>query len=169
MRKQSLLTFFFLFISIFLSVQQVYAQDLLKGKDLSQVRVDQLSDADIVKLKTQLTSSGMTIDQAEQAALAKGMPAVEFAKLKKRVEALGTENKEGVGKLRAKTDLNQPSAEKQDNSSDSLDKEKYKEKPPKPLIDPLIFGSELYTTVSPSFEPNMKLATPLNYVLGPDD
>lgn len=158
-----------MFISIFLSVQHVYAQDLLKGKDLSQVRVDQLSDADISKLKTQLTSSGMTIDQAEQAALAKGMSAVEFAKLKKRVEALGTDNKEGVGKLRSKTDLNQPSAEKQDNSSDSLDKEKYKEKPPKPLIDPLIFGSELYTTVSPSFEPNMKLATPLNYVLGPDD
>lgn len=169
MRKLSILTFFFLFISIFLSVQHVYAQDLLKGKDLSQVRVDQLSDADISKLKTQLTSSGMTIDQAEQAALAKGMSAVEFAKLKKRVEALGTDNKEGVGKLRSKTDLNQPSAEKQDNSSDSLDKEKYKEKPPKPLIDPLIFGSELYTTVSPSFEPNMKLATPLNYVLGPDD
>lgn len=169
MRKLSILTFFYLFISIFLSVQHVYAQDLLKGKDLSQVRVDQLSDADISKLKTQLTSSGMTIDQAEQAALAKGMSAVEFAKLKKRVEALGTDNKEGVGKLRSKTDLNQPSAEKQDNSSDSLDKEKYKEKPPKPLIDPLIFGSELYTTVSPSFEPNMKLATPLNYVLGPDD
>lgn len=167
MRKLSILTFFF--ISVFLSVQHVYAQDLLKGKDLSQVRVDQLSDADIAKLKTQLTSSGMTIDQAEQAALAKGMSAVEFAKLKKRVEALGTDNKEGVGKLRAKTDLNQPSAEKQDNSSDSLDKEKYKEQPPKPLIDPLIFGSELYTTVSPSFEPNMKLATPLNYVLGPDD
>lgn len=169
MRKLSIHTFFLLFISIFLSVQHLYAQDLLKGKDLSQVRVDQLSDADISKLKTQLTSSGMTIDQAEQAALAKGMSAVEFAKLKKRVEALGTDNKEGVGKLRSKTDLNQPSAEKQDNSSDSLDKEKYKEKPPKPLIDPLIFGSELYTTVSPSFEPNMKLATPLNYVLGPDD
>ncbi|MEA3426824.1 MAG: SLBB domain-containing protein [Bacteroidota bacterium] len=169
MRKLSIHTFFLLFISIFLSVQYGYAQDLLKGKDLSQVRVDQLSDADIAKLKTQLTSSGMTIDQAEQAALAKGMSAVEFAKLKKRVEALSTDNKEGIGKLKSPKSLNQPSAEKQDNSSDSLDKEKYKEKPPKPLIDPLIFGSELYTTVSPSFEPNMKLATPLNYVLGPDD
>jgi len=146
------------------------AQDLLKGKDLSQIRVDQLSDADISKLKTQLTSAGMTIDQAEQAALAKGMSATEFAKLKKRVEALnGKEGKEEVGKLKAKKDGDKPSAEKLDNSSDTLDTEKYKEKPPKPLIDPLIFGSELYTTVSPSFEPNMKLATPLNYVLGPDD
>lgn len=146
------------------------AQDLLKGKDLSQIRVDQLSDVDISKLKTQLTSAGMTIDQAEQAALAKGMSAAEFAKLKKRIESLnGKDSKEDVGKLKARKDGDKPSAEKSDNSSDTLDTEKYKEKPPKPLIDPLIFGSELYTTVSPSFEPNMKLATPLNYVLGPDD
>lgn len=160
---------FFLFISL-ITTLSLPAQDLLKGKDLSQIRVDQLSDADISKLKTQLTSAGMTIDQAEQAALAKGMSAAEFAKLKKRVEALnGKDSKEEVGKLKARKDSDNPSAEKSDNSSDSLDTEKYKEKPPKPLIDPLIFGSELYTAVSPSFEPNMKLATPLNYVLGPDD
>jgi protein involved in polysaccharide export with SLBB domain len=146
------------------------AQDLLKGKDLSQIRVDQLSDADISKLKTQLTSAGMTIDQVEQAALAKGMSASEFEKLKKRVETLNSkDSKEDVGKLKTRKNDDNPSAEKIDNSSDSLDTGKYKEKPPKPLIDPLIFGSELYTTVSPSFEPNMKLATPLNYVLGPDD
>jgi len=157
---------FFLLISLSTTLS-LPAQDLLKGKDLSQIRVDQLSDADISKLKTQLTSAGMTIDQAEQAALTKGMSAAEFAKLKKRIEA--SNGKEEVGKLKARKDGDKPSAEKSDNSSDSLDTEKYKEKPPKPLIDPLIFGSELYTTVSPSFEPNMKLATPLNYVLGPDD
>jgi len=160
---------FFLLISLSTTLS-LPAQDLLKGKDLSQIRVDQLSDADISKLKTQLTSAGMTIDQAEQAAMAKGMSATEFAKLKKKIEAIsGKDSKEDVGKLKTRKDGDKPSAEKSDNSSDNLDTEKYKEKPPKPLIDPLIFGSELYTIVSPSFEPNMKLATPLNYVLGPDD
>jgi len=159
----------FLLVSI-ITTLTLPAQDLLKGKDLSQIRVDQLSDADISKLKTQLTSAGMTIDQAEQAALSKGMSATEFAKLKKRVEALsGKDSKGEVGKLKTRKNGDNQSAEKSDNSSDSLDTEKYNEKPPRPLIDPLIFGSELYTTVSPSFEPNMKLATPLNYVLGPDD
>ena len=55
------------------------------------------------------------------------------------------------------------------NSNDTADTEKYTDKLPKPLINPLIFGSELYTSVAPSFEPNMSLATPLNYVLGPND
>lgn len=157
-----------LILLLICSTQYLQAQDLLKGKDLSTLRVDQLSDADIAKLKTQLTSNGMTIDQAEQVAIAKGMSASEFAKLKKRLEVTG-KDKDDFGRLKSKKDTNKPSAEKADNSSDSLDTEKYKEKPPKPLIDPLIFGSELYTTLSPSFEPNMKLATPLNYVLGPDD
>jgi protein involved in polysaccharide export with SLBB domain len=166
MRKLPILTIVILLTGIFFSSQCLYAQDLLRGKDLSQVKVDQLSDADIAKLKAQLTSSGMTIDQAEQMAMAKGMSAMEFAKLKKRVEQLQQASNSTSGKLKSDS---RNTAEKQDNSSDSLDTGKYKEQAPKPLIDPLIFGSELYTSVAPSFEPNQKLATPLNYILGPDD
>jgi protein involved in polysaccharide export with SLBB domain len=58
---------------------------------------------------------------------------------------------------------------RESNSNDKADAEKYNEPIAKPLINPLIFGSELYTSVAPSFEPNMSLATPLNYVLGPND
>lgn len=157
----------FSLLLVILSAQSIYAQDLLKGKDLSQVKVDLLSDADISKLKTQLTSAGVTIDQVEQQALAKGMSPAEYAKLKQRLAEPAT--KYNAGKLKAPEKAKPASAEKIDNSTDSLDTEKYKEKPLKPLIDPLIFGSELYTSVSPSFEPNLNMATPSNYILGPDD
>jgi protein involved in polysaccharide export with SLBB domain len=158
--------FLFLLVGI-LSISTLRAQELLKGKDLSQVRVDMLSDADISKLKSQLTSSGMTIEQAEPMAIQKGMSPAEFAKLKQRLANPGNKNNADAGKL--KTDKTKTSSEKIDNSTDSLDTEKYKEKPLKPLINPLIFGSELYTSVAPSFEPNLNMATPSNYVLGPDD
>ncbi|MBL0884237.1 MAG: SLBB domain-containing protein, partial [Chitinophagaceae bacterium] len=152
---------------LFLSFQQLQAQDILKGRDLSTLKVDQLSDADITKLKAQLNDSKVTIEQAEQMALAKGMSAAEFAKLKTRLNA-DTKQNTAIGKLKndAKTGN---SIEKQNNSTDSLDTEKYTNKKPQPLINPLIFGSELYTSMSPNFEPNLKLATPLNYILGPDD
>lgn len=144
------------------------AQDLLKGKDLSQVKVSQLSDADIAKLKAQLSSSGMSIDQAEQMAIAKGMPASEFAKLKERLmSASGSSNTTGTLKSESKSSGN--TIDKQNNSSDSLNTNTYQKAKPQPLIDPLIFGSELYTSVAPGFEPNLKLATPMNYTLGPDD
>jgi protein involved in polysaccharide export with SLBB domain len=136
------------------------AQDLFKGNNLANVKVDQLTDADIAKLKTQLTSQGITIDQAELMAIAKGMSAAEFAKLKARV----------AGAANSATTKTAKTQEARSNSAtDTADTENYTQKQPKPLINPLIFGSELYTSVAPSFEPNMSLATPLNYVLGPND
>lgn len=146
----------------------LHAQDLLKGKDLSTLKVDQLSDADISKLKAQLNASNLTIEQAEQMALAKGMNAAEFAKLKARLKNNATNGQKVTGALKTDTKSGK-TIEKQNNSSDSLDTQKYGQQKPQPLINPLIFGSELYTSVAPNFEPNLKLATPLNYVLGPDD
>src|SRR3954451_2442086 len=39
----------------------------------------------------------------------------------------------------------------------------------KPLIDPKIFGSELFNNASLTFEPNLQIATPVNYIVGPND
>jgi len=152
---------------LLIGFQQVHAQDLLKGKDLSQIQVDQLTDADIAKLQAQLTSAGMTIDQAQPLALSKGMSATEFAKLKDRITALN-KNGNGVNKLKTNNTVN-TNGLRQNNSTDSLDMGGFDNKA-KPFINPLIFGSELYNSkIAPNFEPNLKLATPLNYVLGPDD
>lgn len=145
-------TFFFFLLS-------AGAQDLLKGKDLSQIKVDQLTTEEISKLKSQLSSSGLTPEQAEQMAISKGMSASEAAKLKNKITTNGdqSQNKKNI--------IETKSAEKTNSSTEPLDT--YKSE--KTLINPLVFGSELYTGIAPSFEPNMKLATPLNYVLGPDD
>ena len=152
---------------LLIGFQQVHAQDLLKGKDLSQIQVDQLTDADIAKLQAQLTSAGMTIDQAQPLALSKGMSATEFAKLKDRITALN-KNGNGVNKLKS-GNADNTNGLRQNNSTDLLDTASFG-KNSRPFINPLIFGSELYNSkIAPSFEPNLKLATPLNYVLGPDD
>ena len=61
------------------------AQDLLTSKDLSTIRVDNLTESDISKIKAQLQINNLTIDQAEPIALAKGMTPTEFAKLRNRM------------------------------------------------------------------------------------
>jgi len=152
----------FIILAIMLVVSTATAQDLLMGNNLANVRVDQVSDADIAKLKAQLSGKGMSIEQAEPMAIAKGMSAAEFAKLKDRVKNGGIITAAGANKTG-------PVSARDASASDKPDTEKYNEASAKPLIDPLIFGSELYTSVAPSFEPNMSLATPLNYVLGPND
>jgi protein involved in polysaccharide export with SLBB domain len=155
---------FFLLVGC-LNVFALQAQDLLRSRDLKQVRVDELTDGDIAKIKAQLSAAGMTLEQAEPMVLSRGMSVTEFNKLKQRMQS----NVSGAGSKLKTGSSTQVSAERTYNGVDSLDTEKYGAKPAKPLINPLIFGSELYTSMAPSFEPNMKMATPANYVVGPDD
>ena len=63
----------------------LYAQDPLAGRDLTNVKVDALSDNQIAAIQQKLKQSGMTIDQVESQAIAKGMSPAEFAKLKARI------------------------------------------------------------------------------------
>ncbi|MFV8374693.1 SLBB domain-containing protein [Flavobacterium sp. LB1P71] len=147
------------FMALFQS-STMLAQDLLKSTDLSTLKVDYLSDSEIAKIKVQLQTNNLTIEQAEPMALAKGMPASEFAKLKIRL----TENT-SASTLDKKEDL------KGDSESKELTRkqEKIVNTKVKDTLNSLIFGSELFDTPTLNFEPNLKLATPVNYVLGPGD
>lgn len=135
------------------------AQDLLKSTDLSTLKVDYLSDSDIAKIKTQLQTNNTTIEQVEPIALAKGMPATEFAKLKLRLggaqsSPTGVSNKDNFD-------------EKKEELSRKQDK--IVNKKVKDTLNSLVFGSELFDNPELNFEPNLKLATPVNYILGPGD
>ncbi|MDI6034471.1 SLBB domain-containing protein [Flavobacterium sp. LB2P84] len=159
MRK--IITVILLFIALFQS-STLLAQDLLKSTDLSTLKVDYLSDSDIAKIKTQLQTNNVTIEQAEPMALAKGMSAAEFAKLKERL-AMPVTKTELVKKDNKEDD--------DDEKADAFGKkqEKIINTKVKDSINALIFGSELFDNPTLNFEPNLKLATPVNYVLGPGD
>ena len=162
MRKIIIVAVFF--IALFQSANMV-AQDLLKSTDLSTLKVDYLSDSEIAKIKTQLQTNNVTIEQAEPMALGKGMPASEFAKLKERLAM--PETKSDI----VKKDITQ---DDEDNDSEigkksARKQEKIVNTKVKDSINALVFGSELFDNPTLNFEPNLKLATPVNYILGPGD
>jgi len=141
------LLFFFFFQSFNLG-----AQDLLASKDLSSIVVDNLSESDITKIKAQLQINNLTIDQAEPMSLAKGMSAGEFAKLKSRLEgqpSVGITSDKSAQQIRTQEAVVNSKGKDVDNMR--------------------VFGSELFDNPALNFEPNLKLATPVNYVLGPGD
>lgn len=146
-----------LFFVLLLSIS-VNAQDMLKSKDLSTVKVDYLSQEDIVKIATQLRNNNMTIDQAEPIALSKGMSQEEFNKLRIRLQSLSN----------ASADNNSTQG-KNNNTLGGRDQEKIVNNKVKDSENSLIFGSDLFDNPSLNFEPDLKLATPMNYVLGPGD
>src|SRR6266498_4612260 len=76
------LTFFF-FIS-----NKTFAQDLFRNTNPRNIKVDQISDTDLVKYLQQIKARGITQQQAEQIAISRGMPFSEIQKLRQRIQKL---------------------------------------------------------------------------------
>ena len=154
-------TIFGIVILLLLSItgfSQNTVAELRAMKDWSGVKVDRFSDDELLKYKDYMQSLGLTEAQAEQIAIQRGLPSSEVLKLKSRLAGLQ------VG-------VKQPGKSKPANrSSDSLDIDQ-----PMPgetsskKKEITVFGSELFNTRSEMFEPNLRIPTPTNYVLGPDD
>ena len=159
---KKILIVLFLLVSLFQS-GTVVAQDLLKSSDLSTLKVDYLADSDIAKIKAQLQSNNMTIEQAEPMALAKGMPASEFAKLKERLAMPAT------AKDLVKKDSESDGDAKEKQDAFGRKQQKIVNTKVKDSVNALVFGSELFDNPTLNFEPNLTLATPVNYILGPGD
>lgn len=136
--------------------QTASAQGFLAQKDLSQFKVEMLTEADISKIKERLQSSELTLDQIKSQAAAKGLPASEFEKLRTRLSA--TNNT--VNNIGNKLD-NFSNNRSMQTGSDSVSKTNIEQTNP-------IFGSELFQTVG-SMASNANIATPLNYEVGPND
>ena len=158
MNLKKIITIFSIIFTL-LQTSNTIAQDILRGNDLSTVKVDDLSDADILKIKTQLQAQNITIDQAQPMAIAKGMSLSEFTKLKTRL-AKPTSNQQN-----AKNPIKENDKEEK---SERVQEKIYNNKV-KDSLNALIFGSELFDNPTLNFEPDLKLATPFNYVLGPGD
>jgi protein involved in polysaccharide export with SLBB domain len=174
-----------IFIFLVLFSTEVSAQSLLELRNLSDYRVDQLTDADIIKISQQLKLRNTTIDQIRPFLVNRGMNYEEFSKLKKRLQVVGRQSQTSTYKSRV-TDLgsiskkNMETKSSLENRSSSFDSTPidsiellYGKKRLKPLIDTKIFGSELFNNTdefNPEFEEDIyNMATPVNYELGPGD
>jgi protein involved in polysaccharide export with SLBB domain len=143
-----------LFVGIMHSAK---AQDILKSKDLTTLKVDALSDEEIGKIKQQLAQNGLTESQAEELAVQKGLPPAEAQKLKARLA--GTSSG---------TSSNVATSNTAKNVIRTVDTASLKYGGGEPFKSN-VFGSELFTNNRLIFEPNLRIATPKNYSIGPDD
>nr|WP_264522474.1 SLBB domain-containing protein [Flavobacterium sp. N2469] len=156
-----------LFFVLLLTVD-VNAQDIIKSKDLSTIKVDYLSDDEIAKIISQLKSNNATINDVESMALSKGMSQAEFDKLRTRIATY--EKKNSPDKDKNKNKDQEAQSKKTDKDTEfGRKQEKIKNEKIKDSLNALIFGSELFDNPTLNFEPDLKMATPVNYILGSGD
>ncbi|WP_316763018.1 SLBB domain-containing protein [Pedobacter aquatilis] len=148
-----------LFICLLFPLAKVSAQ--ISTDNLSKVKVDQLSDAQILEISRRFESSGMSEADAIKLLTAKGMDPAEVDKYKERLAQVQ------AGGKTAKTtnDATQP---KKVESNKNRDTTRISEANPIKKRSP-IYGYEFFSNPNLKFEPNIRIATPKGYILGADD
>lgn len=155
--------FFKFFIQIFLiigfcnlnTIKLTAQTQPLSLQNISTIKIDELTDEQIADFWTKTQANGLTINQLEMEAKRRNMPTEEFNKLKDRIN-----NLQNNSNLKSKNSniTYRKSINKGEKSEKEISSEKSK-----------IYGAELFNNKNLTFEPNLKMATPQNYQLGPDD
>ncbi len=132
-------------------------------QNLNTIKVDNLSDDQVRQIQKQLQSSGVPDSQLDQVAIARGMSPVEVQKLRTRIANLKPTATYNPNDTTTTTTTIQkgrrgPVITTSDNDTTAVSKSKS-----------LVFGTELFRNSKLIFEPNLRIATPKNYVIGPDD
>ena len=167
MKINKLFTLLVLFLLIGLTIP-VLAQ--VNPQNLSNIRVDELSDDQVRAFMRQVEASGLGEAQLEQIAQSRGMRPEEAKKLRERVDKL----KKAGNKQTNPTKVSPQNADGRQfiNDADSATVEKDPETEAEKALLELrskIFGADLFKNKNQTFEPNLNIATPKGYVIGAND
>lgn len=161
--NQSILKAAILSLLFILLIGKVWAQNL---SDLKNLKVDNLSDAQIEQLIKRAESSGLTSSQMEAMAREQGLSPVEANKLRTRVMGL----QKSAGLAPGEFGVDNERSMGQDTSDylfDSIRKaDPYYDLTP---FQKKIFGYKLFHNRNLNFTPSLNLPTPQGYIIGGGD
>ncbi len=126
--------------------------------------VNSVTNAQLEQFLKQVEARGLSEAQVEAMALANGYSAQDIATIRERINRLKTntvENKAGNAKIdnATRSQIGEVAERTDVVVSDRQEVGKKAE----------TFGSQLFNNKNLTFEPNLRLPTPKNYILGPDD
>ena len=152
MRYIKITTFF---ICLMFSIQSISSQSI---DQIRNADIDSYSDSQIASYWNKAQQQGYNLEQLELIAKSKGMSSAKFMKLKNRILNLNT-----ITKTESSSDVT--SSETSELETFGLDGSESK----KDIEQNDLFGYDFFKNPSISFTPNLNLATPTTYQLGPGD
>lgn len=142
----------------------------LQGQSLSDIqnlKVDNLSDAQIEQLIKKAEASGLSPNQLETLARERGMPASEAAKLRERINSLKSSLGTNSNSKDAGGGLRTFQGEQGEDMFDSIRRaDPYYDLTP---TQKKIFGFKLFHNRELDFSPSLNMPTPQSYVIGAGD
>ncbi len=165
--KLSLFTRRIYLLSCVLAVLLLTGTTLVTAQQLGS-RANQLSDEQVIDFYRQGQSRGLSELQIEQAAMSQGYTLTDIGIMRRRIAEIRSQ---GAAQSKDKVTTSSSNARtlptdvSTRTSTDSLPTTTRREAGGGLAV----FGASLFSNTNLSFEPNLRIATPRNYVVGPDD
>ena len=156
------ITFFILFTTLIYSARVKAQLNLFNASDLSTVNIDDYSDNLINSTLQKATDLGISQTQLLKLLGDKGLPPSEINKLGNRLRFISNSRSLGKSNITENSDEDTIIRHTYDTSASKIPIQEFRN-------NESIFGSELFTSNSLVFEPNLHISAPAGYVLGPDD
>ena len=128
------------------------------NQDLSQIKIEQLSDEQIIQIRQRAEESGLTESQMKALLIARGFPPNEISKLEQRLKLIDSGLSGGRIADRSR---------QQDTTLTPGAMEQMMEFEQGP--ESRIFGYDLFRNRNLTFEPSLNIPTPPDYQIGPGD
>ena len=147
-----------IFLCLVINNTKLSAQNISLD-NIQNFKVDQLSDAQVLQLYQKLQTSGVTEDNAYQLMQQKGLPSLEVEKLKKRIAMV-------------KAGVKSNNSIKVKSKPDSINYERKNLNIAANIFNPVkseIYGLSFFSNSQLSFQPDIRIATPQSYIIGPED
>jgi len=172
---------FILTMQPFSNVQAQQSQGqggIITMQNLSSVKVDQLTDDQVIRFWREARASGLTKMQLEAMARERSMPEKELQKLMLRIENIedkalennkkkdkGIDKKEEIDKdSKSKKILTEEEKKEEEQANRDMDLDAAFA-----MLTPKVFGVDVFQNKNITFEPSLNIPTPSNYVLGAGD
>ena len=139
------------------TTQLSFAQNISQAQ-LATINIDELSDEQIEVYWNKAQAEGYSLDQLEVIAKTKGVPASQISKLRQRISAL--RYKDTSSTVTESSDASEISNLETFGLLGGADEPSEKND---------LFGFDFFSNPNISFTPNLNMATPTTYELGPGD
>ena len=152
-------------LCVLLSSVGLQGQSFFGSRSLTPVSVDKLSDEEILLFKKNFQINNQSQPEALQDLQRRGMSEDEIAKLEQRLSRMNRMEESDQLELLSLQLLRMQDSLKGDNRSHiemSALERLY-------ALDSNVFGAELFRNEKMDFAPNLRIATPPTYRIGPDD
>ena len=123
---------------------------------LAQV-VNNLTDEQVTQFVQQAKTSGLTETQMEEMAQTRGFTLADISRMRQRISQLQTSPSKPIATVETNVVREQPATPSPPVTATTV------------APAPAVFGASLFANANLSFEPNLRIPTPRNYIIGPDD